>query len=311
MGLGRSAARGMLLASGANFSTYALSFGASVLLAHLLSPTNFGEAALAIAIADLLFLVGGFSLPIALLREPEASVGTALRTSMTMTAAATVGLLAIGSVIALALSSWVAGPVGLIFAVILASRIPPLFGTCLTSELQRRNAYGLYSAVVYGSQAFSVLVAVGLGLAGAGVWALAGRELAAGSCLFLLAMTLSRWRIQFGFDSAQCRALIRFGVLMLGSRIGDVLFHRYDNLMVGLLAGTRQLGLYNQAYVVAELGNKVYAPVIYQVPMSVYSQLQADPARTGLMYQLMMFAIVRSVLPLALIMLWSLQSFFK
>ncbi len=302
MRLGRSAARGLLLASGVNFGTYIFSFGVSVLLARLLTPNEFGQIALATTIADLLFLTVGLSLPTALLREPAATVQIACRTSMTMMAAASVGLAAVGAAISFGLASWMSETVALLFATVVISRIPPLFALCLASDIQRRNAYGGYSIVVYGSQALSLVVALVLGLLGAGVWALAAREVAAGLCLLILAVWFSEWRIRFGFDGAKCVELLKFGVLMLGSRMGDILFHRYDNLVVGTMAGTRQLGLYNQAYVLAEMSNKVYAPVIYQVPQSIYAQLQGDSTRTTLMYQLMMFAIIRSVLPLALVL---------
>lgn len=303
MRLGRSAARGLLLASGANFATYLFSFGAAVLLARLLTPNDFGQVVLATTIADLLFLAVGLSLPNALVREPAASVEIARRTAMTMTAIGSLGLVVFGAVIGLGLSVWMSATVGLLFTTVVASRIPQLFGLCITADLQRRNAYGRYSTVVYGSQALSLVVAIALGLLGAGVWALAAREVAAGAAVLILALCLAQWTISFGFDRSKCRELFKFGVLMLGSRAGDIVFHRYDNLVVGAIAGTRQLGFYNQAYVLAELSNKVYAPVIYQVPYSVYAQLQGDSARTTLMYQLMMFVIVRSVMPLAIVMI--------
>jgi O-antigen/teichoic acid export membrane protein len=303
MGLGRTATRGALLASGANVGTYALSFASSIVLARLLTPTEFGEAALASTIADFLFLIISVSLPTALVREPAASVQIALRTSVAMVAMASGGLVVIGGSLAVALSLWVEGPVGVLFAAFLAARIPSLFALLLTSELQRNNAYGRYSMIIYGSQAISLVVVVTFGFLGAGVWALVSRDVTVGLTMLIMAIAFSRWNLRLGFNRAKARELLKFGVQMMGSRIGDVLFHRYDNLVVGAATNSTQLGLYNQAYVIAELGNKAYAPVIFQVPLTVYAQLQGDAQRTQRMYELTMFVILRSVVPIGLVLL--------
>jgi O-antigen/teichoic acid export membrane protein len=303
VGLGRAAIRGTALAASANATVYAFSLVSTLILARLLTPTQFGQAALAITIAEFLFIVGGMSLPTALLREPESSVKVALQTSISLTALASVGVCAVGGLLVLCIATWGSDLVAALLATVVAARVPPLFALCLTSELQRRNAYGPFTLITYGSQAFSVAVALALGFSGAGAWALAGREVAAGGALFLLAVGLSRWSLTPGLDRTKARELLKFGVEMLGSRIGDLLFHRYDNLVVGSVGGTTQLGLYNQAYVLAEVGNRVYAPLIHQVPLSVYTQLQGDAERTERMYHLIMFVIVRSVVPIGVLMI--------
>ena len=300
-GLGRTAARGLVVASGGNFATYAFSFGAAMVLARLLTPTDFGQVALAMTVADLLFITIGLSLPTALLREPADRVELAFRTSMTMMVIACCVAVIVGAGIAAGLATLVSGTVAALFAVIAFARMPPLFGLCLAADIQRRNAYGRFSTVVYGSQAFSLVVAVILAFAGVGVWALVAREAAAGVVLFAVAWGFSEWKIRFGFDREKCGELLRFGALMLGSRAGDIMFHKYDNLVVAGIAGTRELGLYNQSYVLAELSNRVYAPVIFTVPINMYAQLQGDRARTTRMYQLTMFGVVRSVLPLGVL----------
>ncbi len=273
-----------------------------MVLARILTPTDFGQVALAVTVADLLFIAIGLSLPTALLREGAANVELAFRTSMTMMAIASGAAIAVAAGIAIALSALVSATVAELFAIVALSRMPSLFGLCLAADIQRRNAYGHFSTVMYGSQAVSLVVAVTLALLGVGVWALVAREAVGGLVLFGLAWRLSEWKIRFGWDRTKSRELLRFGALMLGSRAGDIMFHKYDNLAVAGIAGTRQLGLYNQAYVLAELSTRVYAPVILTVPMNMYAQLQGDRVRTSRMYQLTMFAVVRSVLPLGVVM---------
>jgi O-antigen/teichoic acid export membrane protein len=85
---------------------------------------------------------------------------------------------------------------------------------------------------------------------------------------------------------------------MFWSRLGELMFHRYDNLIVGTISGTRPLGLYNQAYLMGEISHKTLLPVVHYVPLNTYAQLQHDPERMRRAYHLVMFFLARAV-PLA------------
>ena len=103
--------------------------------------------------------------------------------------------------------------------------------------------------------------------------------------------------------SAKVRDLWRFGTAMVGSRLGDVAFHRFDNLAVAAFSGSAALGLYNQAYLIAEMGNKLFAPIIAYLPLNLYAKIQGQSARVQRSYDLIGFWIIRAVAPVGVILL--------
>lgn len=298
-----AATQSTFLLSGTTLFTYAASFGSTLVLARLLTPRQFGEVALAVVIAEFLFLLGGMSLPIALIREPEASIKAAFDASIVLTCWIAAAVVVISSLIGIGLERWYSATVALVFVAISASRVLLLFGALFLADLERRLSYGRFAIAQYGSTLLSIAVAIPLGYAGAGVWSLASREIVTGCSMFALALVLVRWRPGWAFDRAKVRQLLRFGAGMLGSRLGDVMFHRFDNLMVGALAGPSPLGLYNQAYVLTDVGVKVLYPAIYQVPMPTYARLQGDRRLSSRAFRIVLFFLARAVIPISVLFL--------
>lgn len=298
-----AATRSTFLLSGTTLFTYAASFGSTLVLARLLTPRQFGEVALAVVIAEFLFLLGGLSLPIALIREPEASIKAAFDASIFLTCWIAAAVAVISALIGVGLWRWYSSGVALMFVAISASRVLVLFGALFLADLERRLSYGRFAIALYGSTLLSIVVAIPLGYAGAGVWSLASREIVAGCSMLAVALVLVRWRPGWVYNRAKVRQLLRFGTGMLGSRLGDVMFHRFDNLMVGALAGPSSLGLYNQAYVLTDVGVKVLYPAIYQVPMPTYSRLQGDRRLSSQVFRVVAFCLSRAVIPISVLFL--------
>ena len=290
-----------MLVTGAQLCSYLLSFASILILARLLVPSEFGTVALAVAIADFLMVGASFSLPAAILREPDETAEETFNSAMYVTAATSAVVLLAAAPVGFLLSSLESGQLAAVFAAIIGGRGFAVLGYCYLAEVERRLAYGRFSVTQIGSQLLALVVAVGLGVAGAGVWALAARDIVLSVAGFFLSMAFSRWRPRKGFDGKKARELVRFGIQMAASRFGDMLFHRYDNLVVGAIAGLRQLGLYNQAYVIAEVGNRVFAPVLAYLPLNLYAKLQRSPQQTERVYELLMFWLVRAVVPIGLV----------
>jgi O-antigen/teichoic acid export membrane protein len=299
MNMARAATRGAAILTAANLAGYAISFLATLLLARLLTPTEFGQAALVIASVDFLLLLAGWSLPTALIREPEASAYRAFDTALVLTIAMGVLVLGIGAIVASLLWWFNEQLLAELLMSILFGRIVALGAGCFSAELERRFAYARVALLQGGAVAVSVAASVALAVLGAGVWALAARDIVMSGVLLLLSVALSRWRPSWSFDRAKARELVVFGSQMIGSRLGEMLFHRYDNLVVGAIAGSRQLGLYSQSYLLAETGNRIYGPVLQQLPMAVYSRLQGNTRLTARTFDLVSFFLVRVTVPLA------------
>ncbi len=301
MNLARSAMRGAALLSAANLLAYAVSFAATLGLARMVAPNEFGKAVFAVTVAEFLFLVGAWSLPLALIREPEETLPAAFDTALVLLAGIAGVLLGLSAAVATGLWLLDGAQVALVFGAIVGGRVLQLFAGCFVSCLERAFAYGRVSVIQTVSIGAGALTAVVVGWQGGGVWALGVRDVAVSITMFVLAVGLARRRPGRRFSVAKARELLRFGVAMVGSRLGEMLFHRFDNLVVGVVAGARQLGFYNQAYVLGETGNRLYGPVLQQLPMATYARIQDDRTRTANVFSLVMFALSRGVTPLALV----------
>ncbi|HWQ28388.1 MAG TPA: oligosaccharide flippase family protein [Dehalococcoidia bacterium] len=300
MNLARSAVRGAALLSVANFVAYGGSFAATLALARMVAPNEFGKAVFAIGVAELLFVVGAWSLPLALIREPEETLSAAFDTALALLAGISVALLALSAAVAAGLWVLDGAQVALVFGAIVGGRVLQLFAGCFIACLERTFAYGRFSLIQLVSIGMGAASALALASRGGGIWALGVRDVAVSVTIFVLALAFAWRRPGTNVSAAKAREMLRFGAAMVGSRLGEMLFHRFDNLVVGVVAGARQLGLYNQAYVLTETGNRLYGPALQQLPMATYARIQDDRERTEKVFTLLTFALSRGLTPLAL-----------
>lgn len=300
MSLARSAARGAALLTATNLTAYAVSFGATLALARMVAPHEFGKVVFAIAVAEFLFLLGAWSLPVALIREPEEALDEAFDTAMALLVPISGGLLVTSAGVAAGLWVLEGATIALVLLAIAGGRVLQLFAGCFVACLERDFAYGRVALIQVGSIGCSAAIALALAQRGAGVWALGARDVAVSVVMCALAVALTRRLPGRKASVAKARELLRFGAGMVGSRLGEMLFHRYDNLVLGVVSGARQLGLYNQGYVLTEAGNRLYGPVLQQLPLATYARIQDDRDRTARVFTLVMFVLSRGVTPLAL-----------
>jgi O-antigen/teichoic acid export membrane protein len=303
MSLSRRSTRGVLVFTAGNTLTYGLSLIATVIMAHLLSPRNFGEAILPITIAEFLAATAAWNFPSALLRERDEDVAVAFNTSLYLWAAVATVVMVIAVAIGAGLWFLESPLVAEILVAVVLGRLVANLADCFSADLARRFAYGRFSLINLSSQVFANGSAVALAVWGAGPWSVAWRDMGVAYVSIILSVAWSRWRFHRGFDRAKARELFTFGTKMIASRLGDMAFHRYDNLMVGLLAGTTPLGLYSQAYLIAESGTRAYGPALASVPLSTYSRLQGDRERTQRTYDFITYLLMRAIVPVGILCL--------
>jgi O-antigen/teichoic acid export membrane protein len=250
-----------------------------VVLAHLLSPHDYGLAAMALVFTALAPIFTDLSLGAALIQRAtitEEDRSTAFWT----TVAASVGVSAIGAAVSPLVADFFSTPeVAPLFAVTsIAFTLSGLSATqvaLLSRELQYRSLQiRAMAAALAGSAA-----GIGLALAGLGPWALVLQLLVAEGVSTVLVWRFCSWRPTFTYSHASLRHLGSFGGKTLGSRIFAWMNLNVDNLLVGRYLGSRALGIYAVAY------NVMFAPVtrialpIQQVLFPAFARLQHDPER--------------------------------
>lgn len=135
-------------------------------------------------------------------------------------------------------------------------------------EFNKQFVYDLSATLV------DLTVAITLAFVLRNVWALVFGGLAANCIRTLMSYTLHPYRPQFDFEKDKFHGLFGFGKWVLGSSILIFLVTRGDDILVGKMLGVTALGLYQMAYLIANLPTTEITHVISQVTYPAYSALQ-------------------------------------
>jgi O-antigen/teichoic acid export membrane protein len=252
-----------------------------IVLAHLLTPHEFGLAAMALVFSGIASIFTDLSLGAALVQREHLT--EADRSTVFWT---TIGAGTVITVIGIA----IAPLVGDFFS---TSEVVPLFAA--TSTLALISAFGstqmalLTRAMNFRGmelrEIISTLVgavaAVGLAIAGAGAWAIIGQNLVGIGCSSILVWRLSDWRPRLMYSRESLHTLGSFGVKTLFSKILGYLNLYADNLLIGRYLGTAALGIYSLAYNVMFVPLSRISQPVQQVLYAAFVRLQHDLERLG------------------------------
>jgi PST family polysaccharide transporter len=268
--------RWQALASGLRL---AVTFARFVALARLLPVEAFGVYALAVSVVHITATLADFGLAAGFLHrapeteeeEPAASVLFALRLAL-------VALWAAG--LAAGALAFTEGPLrsALLALVLCALVAEPAFVP--RQIFTRRLQYGriaLYDAL---DAVLGTAVAVGLALAGAGLFALlACNAVSAGLQLAVFLLVAPAWRPRLRFDARVARYLLRFGSRGFGAAALDRVLERLPDLCVGALFGERALGFYSRALRLAAYPRELVTSPLVSVLPATYAALGPQRAR--------------------------------
>ncbi|HEX2505842.1 MAG TPA: MOP flippase family protein [Gaiellaceae bacterium] len=251
----------------------------AIALARLLTPEDFGLAAMAIVFATLASLFADLSLGAALIQRPE--IDELHRSTIFWT---TVGLGVLVTLAGVALAGPVASFFGepevrSLFAVLSLLFLLNSLGVVQWALLSREMAFRSLQLREMGSVAIGGLAGIGVALAGLGPWAIVTQTLVTAATALLLLWRISPWRPRLVFSGAVLRDAGGFGLKLFGSRLLSYANTNLDNVLVGRFLGASALGVYALAY------NVMFAPVIrlaaplHNVLFPAFSRLQDDEPR--------------------------------
>lgn len=120
---------------------------------------------------------------------------------------------------------------------------------------------------------------VSLALAGAGVWALVGQQLASSATGCMFYWLTSSWRPRAGFSWIRFRELFAVSSSVFGAHALWTIASRVDQLVIGRVVGAEPLGYYVVATRVCDLARDGLHIPIASVALPIFSRIQNDPAR--------------------------------
>jgi O-antigen/teichoic acid export membrane protein len=230
--------------------------GVAVVLARLLTPTDYGMAGMAFIFSGLATIFSDLALGGALVQRREISEDDR---STVFWAALAFSFVVAG--ISIALSPFVAeffGRKEVEKLVIVLSLSVPLSALTTTQValLTRRLAYRSLEIRQMAGILAGAVAALAFAAAGFGPWAIVANSLVASAVSTLLVWRFSTWRPRFVFSFERLRDLSGFGLRLFGIRLMNYANLNADNTLVGRFAGASALGVYSLAY------NVMFTPLI-------------------------------------------------
>ncbi len=249
------------------------------ILARLLTPTDFGLVAIAMTIVPIIYLIADLGFGTYLLQAPEVDRKMASTAFWYSTVSATVlaGLLAVMAPLLEDLFN-VPGVAPVIVAMgpaiicVGLSAVP----IAMLRRGMRFRALALQSLV---AALLAQVVAIGLALAGAGVWALVAQLFVGQLITLVAAWVASRWRPALAFEWRIFRTMTVFGSNVVG--VNAIALGRTwgENAIITNTLGVAPLGQLSIAQRLVQTSQDVAGAAISSVSTVVFAQVRDDPAR--------------------------------
>lgn len=277
-----------------------LRIGVLAVLARLLTPTDFGIVSAAMTVVALADIFGTIGIAPAIVQMQQLD-RTHIRTGFTISvltgiaisallfhsAAAVAGLFQIPAV----------EPALQVLCLVFAIRG---FAIVAEAKLQRDMRFRSISLIGMASYALGYgAVAIGLALAGFGVWALVWGQIAQSVLASLAFMACSRHAMAPLLHLGALKQLLRFGLGVTLALLGNHLALNADQFIVGRWLGAATLGIYNRAYTILMQPVNLFGAVGDKVLFPALATIQSDRERLARAYCRSVGLIALATLPLS------------
>jgi O-antigen/teichoic acid export membrane protein len=270
---GGSAARAVSLTLGGQWFKYVIQLATLVVLARLLTASDYGIIAMVSSVIGIGAVLGDFWLSQAAVQRLD------------LTPAQASNLFWINSVVGLVLGGIVLliGPLLVVFyhQPVLASICAVLAPTFLLSglaaqfraEATRAMRFRWLAIVDVASQGSALLVALIIAIAGGGYWALVWQLVALPLSTLVMLVLATKWRPGLPSMSGGMRGLISFGASTVATQGVNYVSSNLDSVLVGRYWGSADLGIYTRAYQLFALPIAQLAQPLTRVALPILARL--------------------------------------
>lgn len=260
-------------------SVQVLRVGFALILARLLTPEDFGLAAMAMVVAGLVIAFSDLGLGAALVQRR--TIDEADRSTVFWAGVAFGGLLTIaGIALSGPISSFFGEPSvqGLVAVLSLSFVITALGATQRWLLLREMDFRRLELTAIVSVMAGGALGVLGATL-GWGAWALVAQQLATAVVGALLLWLVCAWRPRLMFSRRAVRSLGGYGAHVLGTRLAYRAQESALPVVIGRALGTGPLGIFTVAYTVILVPLTRLAIPIGEVLLPAFSRMQDERRR--------------------------------
>lgn len=251
----------------------------ALVLARLLTPHDYGLAAMVLAFSALVIIFADLALGAALVQREnltEADRSTVFWTSAAVGAVFTL----VGVALSGPIASFYGEPdVRPLFAAFSLSFLVTALGTTQSALLSREMAFRSLELRIMAGTAVGGVVGIWLALEGYGAWAIIGQQLSIAAVSTTLLWVFSPWRPRFVFSTATLKDFWGFSGSIFGTRLLFYLNRNADNVLIGRFLGPAALGVYAVAYNVMLAPLSRIAQPVVEVLFPAFSRMQDDKPR--------------------------------
>lgn len=275
----KAAVHGTLITGTAQLLRVAIQTLTMVILARLLSPSDFGVWAMVMPVVAFVSMFQDLGLQQAVIQSEhisDAQINRLFWVGIVAAGCAALGLLALSPVVA-----WFYDDPNVSLLVALWG-VPTLLAGGSALQLALLNRAMKFSTLAL----LDVTAAISSGAAGVvaavllrSYWAIWWSTVCGGLVLCILAWCRTSWRPSSPLAKADTNRLLGFGYHLTGFNFLTFLARNLDNVIIAKAAGTVALGFYDRAYKLLMFPLQNINGPVGRVMIPLLSQLQGDPAR--------------------------------
>jgi O-antigen/teichoic acid export membrane protein len=277
----RSLKRGVFWALGAQVGLQAIRLVGVIVLARLLTPDDYGTAALAVTLASFSMILGDLGYGTALVQASTASQRWA---STACWCALAAGLTGFGFV---ALGAYPAARAlnepevtGLVIAAGLTLFLVAA-GSTSNALLTRSMTFGVIQSAGVAASAFATASAIAAAALGAGAWALVLQQVALAAVTSAWFIVAARWLPSLAFSRAAFRFLSRFAIPVTGGSVFFVLQGLVTVLLIGRLVGIDELGIWSLSMAIVIIPLSLVAAPLSRVIYAAFARMRDNQQRVA------------------------------
>ncbi len=277
--LRHSTTRGALASVAGQGATLVLRTGAMIIMARLLTPKDFGLVGMAAAATGLLNLIKDAGLGVAMVQR-DVITDKQASALFWINLALGVGLFAVCIALAPAFVAFYGVPSLFWITVALGSGF--IFNGAASQHrafLQRHMRFGAMAMIDTIALIVSMVLAIGMALAGFRYWALVGMAVSQPAVAAVGAWVASRWIPDRPQRAPGIQSMLMFGGKVTLSNMIVYVAYNTDKVLLGRFWGAEALGIYGRAYTLSSVANENLFSAIGAVAFPALSRLQNDPVR--------------------------------
>ena len=265
--------------------TRGVNFVIGIVLARLLSPTDYGLVGMMgifLAISQL-FVDGGLTSALIRTKEPsEKDFSTVYIINLTLSVVFYFLLFFCAPVVAAFYDQPLLKPLMRVVSLILIiGSVASVHGTLLTIrvDFKTKSYISILSAVVSGT------VGIVCAYKGMGVWALVAQSIASASAITLLTLLFVRWMPRLVFSKESFKRLFSYSSKLLAASCISTIYDNAYPLVIGKKFTAADVGQYTRAGQFPGIANDTLVGALNRVAFPILSQVQDDNERLLRVYE--------------------------